>query len=438
VNSFFNALACRARSMAGRAFVVVNGGLAAGFAVSIFGNLAKSNSSLISDFTVFWTGWTLVLQNRAATLYDEAAQRATQQSLLHGMHFEGGLMAYLNPPHAALATTPVGWLADHTSEQTAFIVWSIGLLALLAVFVRTLCEEWGGADRRQRWMLALAVLAFHPVFCALKQGQTSILLALAVLGVYRAANSDRRWAGAAWLVVLTIKPQLVPLLAVYLAARRSWDLLWRAAVLGSIAVVVTAIVLGPAVWIQYLGHVRQLEHFWGTGTPEYMLNVRGLLTRVFGFDQRVWVDRVGDVVWLATMLATGALLVRRRIHEETDHRPAYAFVVAVMLLSNPHVFVHDVVVWVVPLVLCAAALRDRGDEWRGFAWFALSWPIAFAAGGFFDVKSPPLTIVDPRIWAFAAATMTIASCWRSRLTPDVREIRVAARVAPRASAAPTS
>src|SRR3954469_18048465 len=90
------------------AVVIVNGGLAAGFALSEFRHLTTAGSSLISDFTVFWTGWTLILQPRAAALSDEAARRATQQALLHGMHFEGGLMPFLNPPHAALASTPVG------------------------------------------------------------------------------------------------------------------------------------------------------------------------------------------------------------------------------------------------------------------------------------------------------------------------------------------
>src|ERR1043166_4073013 len=100
------AVMARLRAVALRALVIVNGGLAAGFALSEFRHLAAPASSLISDFTVFCTGWTLILQHRAAALYDEAAQRATQQALLHGMHFEGGLMAFLTPPHAALASAP--------------------------------------------------------------------------------------------------------------------------------------------------------------------------------------------------------------------------------------------------------------------------------------------------------------------------------------------
>ena len=407
------AVAVRLRAIALRALVIVNSGLAAGFAFSEVRHLTTAGSSLISDFTVFCTGWTLILQHRAAALYDEAAQRATQQALLHGMHFEGGLMAFLNPPHAALASTPVGWLADRAGEQTAFVVWSACTIAVLALLVRRLCAAWGGTDRRQRWLIALAVLAFHPVFCAIKQGQTSILLALAVLSLYQAAEEDRAWAGGAWLLVLTIKPQLVPMLVVYLAARRSWRPLWCGGALIAASAGVTAIVLGPSVWIDYLRHVRPLEQFWGTGTPDYMLNLRGGLTRLFGLDAHVSIDAISDFAWLAAMAITGALLFTRRLQDRSDRRPAYAFVVATMLATNPHVFVHDVVIWTVPLVLFAASRRDAGARWQGFARFALLWPLLFAVGGFFDVKSTALTLIDPRIWALAAATCVIGSAWWS-------------------------
>jgi MacB-like periplasmic core domain/Glycosyltransferase family 87 len=61
-----------------------------------------------------------------------------------------------------------------------------------------------------------------PVFCAVNNGQTSILLAVAVLGVYRASERSQAWTAGAWLSVPSIKPQLLPLVPIYLAARRRW------------------------------------------------------------------------------------------------------------------------------------------------------------------------------------------------------------------------
>lgn len=403
----------RARSRCERALIATNVSLAIGFALGGYRMLAQPGGVVASDFTVFWTGWTLILHGHASALYDEAAQRATQELLMYGMHFEGGLMAFLNPPHAALVSAPFGWLADRAGEQAAFVVWTVGNLALLGMLVRSLCQEWRVVDRRQQFMLGSAVLGFYPVFCAVRQGQPSILLAVAALGVYRAANAARDWTGGAWLVVLTIKPQLVPIVVIYLAARRNWRLLGCASAILAIVVAITAVALGPAIWFDYVRQVRVLEHFWGSGTPDYMLNVRGALTRLIGLDEHVRIDAVSDAVWLAAMVLVGVVLVRRRIDQAHDARPAYAFVIAMALLSNPHLFIHDAVIWTVPLVLYAAAIRDAEGEWRPFAQFALAWPLVFAAAGALDIKSGRLTWLDPHTWVLVAATVIIGCRWPS-------------------------
>jgi Glycosyltransferase family 87 len=281
------------------------------------------------------------------------------------------------------------------------------------VLVRALCDEWRVRDRLHQFILGSAVLGFCPVVSAVRQGQPSILLAVAVLGLYRAAKAAHHWTGGAWLVVLTIKPQLVPIVVIYLAARRNWRLLGCASAMLAIAVAITAVALGPTIWFDYVHQVRVLEHFWGNGTPDQMLNVRGALTRMIGLDEHVRIDAVSGAVWFAAMVLVGAMLVRRRIDKAHDARPAYAFVIAVALLSNPHLFIHDAVIWTVPLVLYTAAICDAGGAWRPFAQFALSWPLVFAVAGSLDIRSGGLTWLDPYTWVLVAATVIIGCRWPS-------------------------
>jgi hypothetical protein len=75
----------------------------------------------------------------------------------------------------------------------------------------------------------------------------------------------------------------------------------------------------------------------------------------------------------------------------------------VALVSNPHLFIHDAAMWTVPLLLCAAALRDAGRDWLPFARFALAWPAIFLIAGALDVRSGPLAWFDLYTWTFAAA-----------------------------------
>jgi hypothetical protein len=393
--------------------MAIYAGLAIGYAAVLVKDLLTPNIITATDFTVFWGAWHQILNGQALSLYDETAQRATQQLLMHGGYFEGGLMSFLNPPHAALAGVPFGWLADRAGEQAAFLAWTACNLGLLVLLIRGLAAEWRCDSKEHRWLLVVAILAFYPLFGAIKNGQPSVLLALAVLGVYRADKAARHWAAGAWLAVLTIKPQLVPMIVIYLAARRSWRPLAAGAALIAAAAAITAAALGPSIWIEYARQVRYLEQFWGSGTPEYMLNLRGALTRVTSLRAHDAIDSVSVILWFVGMAGVAAVLARRAVDTEEDGRPAYACAMAVALLSNPHLFVHDAAMWTVPLLLCAAAMRDAGRDWVPFATFALAWPLLFAVGGFFDVKAPLLTWIDPRLWAIAAGTIMIGANTRS-------------------------
>jgi hypothetical protein len=415
------AAAPRAARILRRSAIAINAGLAIGCAAAFVKYCATPEGLDASDFSVFWTGWSLILHGPVSGLYDVAAQRLTQQRLLGGGHFEGGLMSFVNPPHAALASAPIGWLAEHLGRQAAFIIWASANLTVLALFVRALCEEWGATTREHRFMIATALAGFYPVYCTLKNGQTSILLALAVLGVYRAARDARPWIGALWLVVLSIKPQLVPMLFVYLAVRRSWRTIACAAVLMAAVVGASALVLGPMVWVDYLTKIHALELYWGSGTPVYMMNLRGVLTRAVGLSAHATIDALSKVVWLAAMAVVALVLVGRRADRAADPRPAYAFAVAISLLTNPHLFLHDTIIWTVPLLLSAAARRDAGQSWQPFVRLALAWPLLFfVSGSLLDRNSGRLVWLDPEMTLLVITAAIIGIAWPSAREDDAR------------------
>ena len=359
-----------------RLICAVHVGLAAGFVFALARALVIGRGVAASDFTVFWTGWWLILHGRAASLYDASAQEVVQRTLLAGAHFQGGLMAFLNPPHAALAGTPFGWLADRAGEGTAFFVWTLGTLALLAQLDRGLRQAYGASRGDARWAITLALLAFYPIFETLRIGQPSLLLAVAVLGVFRAAEASRPRAGGAWLTVLTLKPQLLPAIVGYLVVRRCWRLLVSAAAMTGTAAIATATILGPGVWIAYVRHVGPLEHFFGGGTVVHMLNVRGALSYGAGFLAQPTIDAASFALWAAASAIVTATCWRRS-REGADSRAVYAMAVGAALLFSPHLFVQDAAIWSVPVVLHAAARRDRGVNGRAFAAFALCFPLLF-------------------------------------------------------------
>ncbi len=142
-----------------------------------------------------------------------------------------------------------------------------------------------------------------------------------------------------------------------------------------------------------------------------MLNVRGALTRLAGAGNQSPIDAAAFFIWIAATLLVAFVLSRRRIHGQRDARRAYAFAVAVALLASPHAFIQDTVVWVVPLVLYAAALRDAGGRWQPFAAFALCWPLLFAVARRIDLAggTVPTLAIDPAVIALVVATVVISA-----------------------------
>jgi hypothetical protein len=327
-----------------------------------------------SDFSVFYTGWQLVLHDPSHT-YDVEAQRQVQTALLQGRQFKGGVMTYYYPPHAAVALAPLGLLDFHD----AFRVWMVLQLAAAALLVRWLLQLSRLEGKLDRWVLATAVVAFLPLLYALEIGQLSIIMTVALIGFWRAFDRRRDVEAGAWLLAVTVKPQLLPVpLLLLLAARRFRPVVWMAVWAAPIVAVATA-VLGAGVWRGYPAAVRRLEGYVAGGSHDHMLNLRGLLSRLFGLDHDRPIVIVCTMVFAAATLCA-YLLLRRHARRGPIPLTAFAAALALELPTALHLHLQDALVWAIPLVVFSTRGGDAAAWSRRFAPFALAWPLAFVAG----------------------------------------------------------
>jgi hypothetical protein len=393
--------------------------VALAFAVALGRRVLTPAAAIDSDFMVFRSAWWLILHGQGSSLYDAVHQRAAQHLLMSPAEFKGGLMAFLNPPHAALAGLPFGWVADHAGLDAAFALWTL-LNILLVIRLDFLLRAILGAERGEaRWTATFALLAFFPLFYAIFIGQLSVLLAVAAFECYRALSRDRHRAAAAWLLVLSIKPQLVPPFLVLLAVRRDWTTLRFAAMFAGIAAALTAAALGPLIWLDYLRNLHALERFFAGGTPDHMMNVRGVLTRLVG--SRLSIEGVYAIstgLWLIVMAALAFVLSHRRAARRVDLRADFALTMAAALFFSPHLFPQDALLWVVSLSLYGAWLRDNSPHAERFQLFIGLWPLLFIVTRAFDMKyGGPWFAIDPAI----AVMMTALLLMTSRLTPSIED-----------------
>ncbi len=397
-------------------FTVLYGTLGLSYLACLVRELASRTSILSTDFAAYLTGWTLVWSGDGEHLYDPAAQAAVQAHLLAPYHFPNGLLAFLNPPHVAVAFAPFATLG----LVAGFRLWTALQLALAVVVARAVVHT-VGVRGRAAWLLVTAVAAFWPLFYAVFIGQLSLLLTLALLRLHAALEAgrdgDRR--ASVWLFVLTIKPQLLPLLVVLLVVERRWRALAWASIASLGAAVASSAVLGWDVWLRYVVNLGRLESFFAQGTSDHMVTLRGLLVLLLGnpaanpFAAKVELLASWGALGIAAI--TLAALWRRPSATPPAAARRLALATGVGLVLSPHLFVQDVTLWIAPLAIFFRALgAARGAP--AFARFALSWPLIFlGVGAYISVagRSPaPLALIP-----IAAALAWIAATDLDRPAP---------------------
>jgi len=364
-----------------RVLWAINATLAIAMAVRLVVDWIGGSQLWTTDFTVFRTGWWLALHD-ARRLYDPAAQAVVEDGFIRalgGPTFVGRLLAFLHPPHMALAGCWLEWVADRWNGKAAFLLWAGCNVALLARLI-VLFRKHARLERGQTIFIAVALVGFSPVFLTLGQGQLSLLLAVAAFDFVWAVADRQAFVAAGALLILSFKPPLLPPLLVVLVARREWRVLATAAGLGAVVVLGTGAILGPGVWLEYARHVRSLERAFAGGLPAGMPTLRGFLARLAPDAWHGIVDTIAVCAWLAGAAAAGLVAAVRRGSGVDDPRGDLSLALAVGLFLSPHLYQHDLVLWVVPVAFVLAAARADPPLWRRRLRLLLLWPVWFILG----------------------------------------------------------
>ena len=196
------------------------------------------------DFLPLWTAgrmaWTA-----PQGIYDFAAVTHAQDWLLGHLRWP---RPYAYPPSALLILAPFGALPF----WVALGLWSaLGLGVFLVAGARM-------APSGRGLTLALMTLA-PPVVLALAVGQMTLLAAgLAAMAVVE-LKVRPKLAGVLFAVAAVLKPQAVLLAPVALVACGAYEALASAALVGAALVALSAIVFGPARWIEWLASLGPFQ-----------------------------------------------------------------------------------------------------------------------------------------------------------------------------------
>lgn len=353
----------RARTYSALVVLVVLGGylVSIGLGPRQTGGFTDLAGALIgADFSAFYWAGHAVLHGGADGLYDIEAQAAFLDALRAPAPSSAEVHAFVSPPYWALFFVPFGAL-PYPAALAAF--WALSF-ALLGLNARALSAELpaldalGATGRR----MALAI-GFFPCLFSFLNGQTSMLLLtpLTLFFVLLRRREDL-WAGLV-LGLLAVKPQLAfgPVLILLAAGR------WRAllgAALSAAAWLALGMALLPQAMADYVEVAPELFEFlrqedyetWG------QTSLYGFVTLLL---DPVWHD---GGTWLgngAIALSAAAILRAARRLPWTPGSArwdlAMASLLALGLMTSPHLFLYDVSLFLLPLGIVAARLGGERE-----------------------------------------------------------------------------
>jgi hypothetical protein len=339
-----------------------------------------------TDFVGIYVGAHTVAAGHAAQLYDLDTQRAEMNQAVLPFH-RAPLMAFIYPAYVAVLLAPVGAL----SFVHAVVV-MLTLNILIAVRILWLIATRFSDSRRVRLTLLFAFLAFVPLHLTLLQNQLGLFPALGILQAVVAFRDQQPTRAGFWLLLGIFKPQLIlfPLLAI--ALWRCWKTLLPF-VVGCIAVLALSVsVLGW--WIPtYLSFLRDYNRAGSAMSlfPQAMQNWRGLAYVLLqpGYPKAslLVVLALSSASVIAIVILCGSDAKDSSVAVSQEQWEArFGIVVLLGVVSSPHLYLHDWVVFLPSAILLGGWSRTLPARpfWprRIFFWLLAGSPFLFTFSHF--------------------------------------------------------
>lgn len=340
-----------------------------------------------TDFLGIYVGAHSVVSGHGSQVYDLDVQRSEMNQAVLPYH-RSPLMAFIYPAYVAVLISPLGFL-----PFVQAVIVMLGLNGLIAMRIAWILGTRFSDSPRERLTLLFAFLGFVPLHLTLLQNQLGLFPALGILEAALALHNRRPVKAGCWLLLGILKPQLIlfPLLALIL-----WRC-WRTLVpffLGCAAVFAVSVSV-TGWWVPtYLAFLRAYNRAGPSMSlyPEAMHNWRGLASVVFRMAHPMASRMLIVALTLLSILAT-AILCRYFEGKASPGtgteawEPRFALVVLLGILSSPHLYLHDWVVFVPAAVLLQRWARSShvvngSGLRRAFFWLLAGSPFVFAFSHF--------------------------------------------------------
>lgn len=354
-----------------------------------------------TDFAQFYVAARLAASGQLSRLYDWQTFSRALVEVVPGSVGSEYLSVY--PPQLAIAMTPLGSLP----YLTALVGWSVVSAGLYTLAVVLIARS-EGALRRRWGVVAIVALAFPPLQQLMLHGQVTALGLLSVTLAWLAWQRGQRFSCGIALGSLVFKPPLCSTVLSAALLAPSVPLVGGVAVAAAVQLGLIVVVGGTAPLVGYwqaLGRIASAPELFEPKLWQ-MHSLRGALGLLVG------PGRVSLALY-----AVGALVVlwySRRVFFRTGvPEIRFSIVVVAGLLLDPHLYVYDLVILIVPVLLIAGWLDDTADRAQSghiaralscLYWVALLGPAAVLTQ--LPITTPAMAYL---LWALASQQVSDAA-----------------------------
>jgi len=310
------------------------------------------------DFTIFYSGASILRQGLGHQLYDEATQYRVQQQFAAGVSIRQGPLPYNHPPFEAVAFIPFTWMR----YPIAYLIWDLCNLIFLSLALLVLRPALAELKSVSIAAWLLAWVAFFPVFFALLQGQDVLFLVLLFAAVYVLLQRHSDIGAGCCLGLGLFRFHLVLPLVLILLWQKRGKTIFGFVITGAGLAAISVAIIGWQGALAYPGHVWQLEQDMQrhqTVFPLRMANVRGLLGNLLPLISKPVIAVAVAVISLALILFA-ARRCKWRTASRTEFDLSFSLCIVVTLLVSYHTLPYDLSLLLLPVVLTMLYLfRNR-------------------------------------------------------------------------------
>ena len=343
-----------------------------------------------SNFTFFWLAGRMVLENENP--YDETQYLAGHET--YGIKWQPNRI-FPYPLPLAVFCIPLGLL----SLPTAYIVWQVITLVIVAVTIFVLLNHWKEAAPRRLFVPIFASLFFFgPLYLTLHTGSIGAFALLAILGTILLLEKDKSLLAGMVLSLTILKPPqgltILFLAGIWFLARRDWKAIFGVAI-GGLGLLIVGMIQDP-MWV---------IKFRSAG--------EAVMDRTLGVHSNVWAfsylacgeaspcSMLLGAAGSIPLLGLGGFFLWKN-QAKLSAWEAFNIIIPIAFVTTVYLWGYDQILYIIPIVWIVGTLVVRTKSYL----YAFIFLIVLDISSFYALVQ--LASTDKDLWSLAATVIVLS------------------------------